>query len=238
MTSSDRHIDSATLPPNRDQALALADFKKVIGISNGYDAHRNRCALHASIRTHCRLWSFARRETFGKRPLAACELIGARNAFHLRSLTGMRERALAILLAVGCSVPAAGPVFGEERWLVHTDARGTRVEYPGDVFSVRQAGEAGGRVLTTADGRARLEMYAIDNLERLSPSAFVRKHFPTARSVPTYDRVARNFFAVSTIREGMILYVRCNFSAAQGGTRSTASISDIPRIKSALGTIS
>jgi hypothetical protein len=54
-------------------------------------------------------------------------------------------------------------------------------------------------------------MYAMDNPERLPPSVFMQKHFPTARSVLAYDRVARKFFAVSTIREG-ILYVRCKFS--------------------------
>jgi hypothetical protein len=33
-----------------------------------------------------------------------------------------------------------------------------------------------------------------------------------------YDRVARNFFAVSTNRNGTVLYRRCNFSRNQGGT--------------------
>jgi hypothetical protein len=61
-------------------------------------------------------------------------------------------------------------------------------------------------------------MYAMDNPERLPPSAFMRKHFPSGRSALAYDRVARKFFAVSTIREGMILYVRCNCSSAEGGT--------------------
>ena len=130
----------------------------------------------------------------------------------------LSERALTILLLLGCSVLASGAVIGQERWLIYTDARGTRAEYPGHVFSVPQADEAGGRVFTTEDGRARLHMYALDNPERLPPSRFVRKHFPKSRSVLTYDRVARNFFAISTRRQDLILYVRCNFSAAEGGT--------------------
>jgi hypothetical protein len=51
MTSSDQHIDSATLLTNRDQALALAALKKVIGISDGYDAHRNPARCMRQIRT-------------------------------------------------------------------------------------------------------------------------------------------------------------------------------------------
>ena len=46
----------------------------------------------------------------------------------------------------------------------------------------------------------------------------MRSHFPAPRSTLTYDRVARNFFALSTRREGMIVYLRCNFSSARGET--------------------
>jgi hypothetical protein len=51
MTSSDQHIDSTTLLPNRHQALALAALKKVIRITDGYDVHRNPVRCMRQIRT-------------------------------------------------------------------------------------------------------------------------------------------------------------------------------------------
>jgi hypothetical protein len=38
------------------------------------------------------------------------------------------------------------------------------------------------------------------------------------RSILTYDRVARNFFALSSRLDGMIVYMRCNFSHAREGS--------------------
>ena len=102
--------------------------------------------------------------------------------------------------------------------MVFTDVRGTRVEYPQDLFSEPKAEEVPGRVFTSRDGRARLHIFSMDNPQRLSPRAFMQSQFPAHRSTLTYDRVARNFFAISTRREGMIVYLRCNFSSAAGGS--------------------
>ena len=73
-------------------------------------------------------------------------------------------------------------------------------------------------MLATRDGRARLHLYSMDNPKALAPRAFMRRHFPAPRSTLTYDRVTRNFFALSARREGMIVYLRCNFSSTRGGT--------------------
>jgi hypothetical protein len=56
------------------------------------------------------------------------------------------------------------------------------------------------------------------NPNAMSPSAFMRRNFPAPRSSLNYDRVAHNFFAISTRKAGLIVYLRCNFSAARGGT--------------------
>jgi len=105
-------------------------------------------------------------------------------------------------------------------WAVYRDTRGMSVEYPTGIFSVaRGRGESGvGHVFTTTDGRARLHVYSIPNPNGLSPGAFIRSQFPTDRSVLSYDRVARNFFAVSSRRAGTIVYLRCNFSSHAGGS--------------------
>jgi hypothetical protein len=121
-------------------------------------------------------------------------------------------------LLIAASGLAALPLSAQERWAEYTDVRGTRVEYPKHVFSERRGAEGGGQVLITRDGRARLHMFAMDNPKALSPREFMKSYFPGPRSALTYDRVARNFFAVSARREGIITYLRCNFSSAGSGT--------------------
>jgi hypothetical protein len=116
------------------------------------------------------------------------------------------------------------PARAQERWAAYTDARGTRIEYPQDLFSDQIDAEGGGEAFATRDRRARLHMFSMDNPKRLSPREFLRNYFPASRSTLTYDRVASNFFAVSTRREGMIVYLRCNFSSARGGTLHCADI--------------
>ncbi len=114
--------------------------------------------------------------------------------------------------AAQANVPSAAS------WAVYKDAQGTLVEYPPDVFSVaqEQGGQEPGRVFSSEDERARLHVYSLPNPKALSPAAFVRANFPARRSTLTYDRVSRNFFALSTRRDGMIVYLRCNFSARRG----------------------
>jgi hypothetical protein len=58
-------------------------------------------------------------------------------------------------------------------------------------------------------------MFAMKNPKALAPREFMRSYFQAPRSSLSYDRVARNFFALSTRREGMIVYLRCNFSSAR-----------------------
>jgi hypothetical protein len=105
-------------------------------------------------------------------------------------------------------------------WVVYRDAQGTSVEYPRDVFSVQQepGEQEPGRVFGTEDGRARFHVYSLPNPNALSPGAFMRANFPAQRSALTYDRVSRNFFALSTRRDGMIVYLRCNFSSGRDST--------------------
>ena len=128
----------------------------------------------------------------------------------------MRPRRLPlpiVLALMGTVYPASA----QQRWAEYTDARGTRIEYPLDMFPIREKADAG-QVLTTQDGRARIHMLSMDNPKALKPREFMRSHFPASRSSLAYDRVARNFFALSTRREGMIVYLRCNFSRARAGT--------------------
>jgi len=120
------------------------------------------------------------------------------------------------LLVVAAAALAASPLSAQKRWTEYTDVWGTRVSYPQDVFSINKGVEGGGQVFVTRDGRARLHMYAMENPKALPPRQFMRSYFPGPRSTLTYDRVTRNFFAVSARRHGMIVYLRCNFSSVGG----------------------
>ncbi len=126
---------------------------------------------------------------------------------------GMRQYTVGLILityALGGSSPAAA----QHHWEQYTDARGTRIQYPADLFVTPERAEIG-KALVTRDGRARIHMYSMPNPKALGPREFMRSQFPASRSILTYDRVARNFFAISTRLDGMIVYMRCNFSRAR-----------------------
>jgi hypothetical protein len=128
--------------------------------------------------------------------------------------------ALSVVCAAASLLGSSLTALGQGRWATYTDQRGTRVQYPADIFSVSKSEGEGsdGEIFTTRDGRARLHMYSMRNSKALSPAAFMRSEFPARRSSLTYDRVAQNFFAISTRRGSLIVYLRCNFSAVAGGT--------------------
>lgn len=134
----------------------------------------------------------------------------------------MGRRALAFIIVsaiLSAGAAAAQAQTSAAGWAVYRDAQGTSVEYPRDVFSVvQEPGEQEpGRVFSTEDGRARFHVYSLPNPKALSPGAFMRANFPAQRSALTYDRVSRDFFALSTRRDGTIVYLRCNFSSGRAG---------------------
>ena len=89
---------------------------------------------------------------------------------------------------------------------------GSMVQVPRDVFAADAgAGNPPGRMLRTPDGRAHLHVFTVHNERGESPAPFLARVFPRDRTRLSYDRVARNFFAVSQPSETLILYRRCNF---------------------------
>jgi hypothetical protein len=89
---------------------------------------------------------------------------------------------------------------------------GTAVDLPRDIFS-DDAGKPetgyGGRFLTS-DRRANLTVHAVRNEANDTPAAFLAKKNPPPGIV--YRRVTANFFVVSSFRNGLIWYDRCNFA--------------------------
>jgi hypothetical protein len=91
-------------------------------------------------------------------------------------------------------------------------ANGMTVQYPPGVFSIQAgASEHQGMLFFTPDKRARLEIFTLANQRGETPAQFLGRIFPDDRRQLHYDRVARNFFAVSQERNGRVLYRRCNF---------------------------
>jgi hypothetical protein len=127
---------------------------------------------------------------------------------------------VSVILMAGADASAAQAETAAASWAIYRDAQGTSVDYPRNVFSVVQEPneQEPGRVFSTEDGRARFHVYSLPNPGALSPGAFMRANFRAQRSALTYDRVSQNFFALSTRRDGMIVYLRCNFSSARAST--------------------
>jgi hypothetical protein len=96
-------------------------------------------------------------------------------------------------------------------------AFGTAIQYPASIFTPAGRPEMGfGQRFERADGRAVLSIYARSNKAGETPKAYLRRHLRVERSDLDYVRIARSFFAISSERDGVILYSRCNFS---GGAR-------------------
>lgn len=106
------------------------------------------------------------------------------------------------------------PTLARADWATLSDARGATVQYPRDIFTVAGGeGEPRGRVLGSADARARLHVFTLSNERGESPAQFIRRVVTDRRERLTYQRVARNFFVFSAPESGLILYRRCNFSS-------------------------
>jgi hypothetical protein len=96
---------------------------------------------------------------------------------------------------------------------------GTQVEYPAGIFEVSdgKAEQGVGARLRSADGRAALTIYSRENDTAETPASYLRNNLRLARSALDYERITPSFFAISSIRQGVIFYSRCNFSSEMGG---------------------
>ena len=121
----------------------------------------------------------------------------------------------AVYLALTLTALLAPPAHAAPHDWATLQHDGSVVQVPRDVFAA-EAGEGTpkGRMLKTPDGRAHLHVFTVRNERGESPGALLARVFPRERTRLSYDRVARNFFAVSQPSETLILYRRCNFVRA------------------------
>jgi len=105
-------------------------------------------------------------------------------------------------------------------WQTFTiDGFGTQVDYPAGIFAVPdgKAEKGVGERLRSADGRAVLTIYSRENDSAETPSSYLKNNLRLARAALDYERITPTFFAISSVRQGMIFYSRCNFSSEMGG---------------------
>jgi hypothetical protein len=97
---------------------------------------------------------------------------------------------------------------------------GTTVDYPAAIFSVPdgRADKGFGQRFNSADGRSVLTIYTRENEEGDTPTTYLKRNLRVGRSALDYERVTPHFFVISSERQGLIFYSRCNFSTDTGGT--------------------
>jgi hypothetical protein len=125
---------------------------------------------------------------------------------------------VALLTAAHARVPS--PSSDAFNWQTFTvDGFGTQVEYPAGIFAVSDGkSEKGvGERLRSADGRAVLTIYSRENDAEETPASYLKNNLRLARAALDYERVTPTFFAISSVRQGLIYYSRCNFSSQMGG---------------------
>ena len=77
---------------------------------------------------------------------------------------------------------------------------GLRVQYPSGIFSVAEgkAAKGVGERFSRGDGRSQLSIYSRPNEAGDSPASYLRNNLKIPRSVLTYHRVTRSFFAIAS----------------------------------------
>jgi hypothetical protein len=121
----------------------------------------------------------------------------------------------AAMLVSGGATLDARPAPEMQGWTTFGEVAGLQVEYPAGIFRVNagptEKGE--GRIFRSEDGRYQFSAYSLDNPERDSPRAYLRKNLMVPPESLIYRRVTEQFFVMSSIRQGRIFYSRCNFGS-------------------------
>ena len=117
------------------------------------------------------------------------------------------------LLSVTGVVLSPIPTMAQQSWQRYVVAEtGASVDVPRHILS-EEAGkpETGyGGLFVTPDRRANLAVQSLRNDANDTPAAFLARKRPPSGIV--YRRITGNFFVVSSFRNDLIWYNRCNFA--------------------------
>jgi hypothetical protein len=121
------------------------------------------------------------------------------------------QRIFLTLFLLTSVLPASAQPSANLGWSELANRRGASVDFPGGLFRREVADDPAKLSFSTADGASRFELFSIENTRRETPSQFARRA-DNGRERLSYRRIAGNFIAASTIKDGRVLYRRCNFS--------------------------
>lgn len=138
--------------------------------------------------------------------------------------------ALSVLLADAMMRDAAARTEGSGGWGRYRDRDlGMAFDFPSHVFPLRSAEQGNkGVVFSTADGRAKIRVFAFMNDARDTPRSYLAKIARPDEGKFTYVRTTPRFFVASGTRAGTIFYRRCNFFRSADGRVSCFQI-DYPQ---------
>jgi hypothetical protein len=104
-------------------------------------------------------------------------------------------------------------------WTVYADpSTGIQIDFPEGLFIPAGSSHRGrGQQFRTSDGRAEFSIYSPDGARRQTPRSYLRNNLKVPRRTLAYERVTRQFFAISAIDNGRIYYSRCNFAPNAAG---------------------
>jgi hypothetical protein len=125
------------------------------------------------------------------------------------ALSGLAFTASLVVAALGTEASAVGS--GWSRF--YDPEHHMSFEFPAHIFDqeVAQEGERGA-VFSSRDGRARLRLFGFVNSRNQTPRSHLAG-IPEYRSERFhYVRTTSRFYVASGVRDGMIIYRRCNFS--------------------------
>jgi hypothetical protein len=121
----------------------------------------------------------------------------------------MRKILVLLWLVAGCASASAEPLGWQKYDVPQTAAT---IDLPTTLFSkdMGPTEQGNGHRFTTADRRATLAVQSTENVGHDSPAAFLEKKHPPPNIA--YKRVTHDFFVVSSFRNNLIWYDRCNFA--------------------------
>jgi hypothetical protein len=127
--------------------------------------------------------------------------------------------AATLIAGTALSAPSAAQTLHVPSWKTYWDeSTGTRVDFPEGLFVPAGSPSRGaGRRFRTPDGRAELSIYTLNSARGETPHSYLQNNLKVPRRVLDYERVTRQFFAVSALHQGRVYYSRCNFAADPSG---------------------
>jgi hypothetical protein len=105
-----------------------------------------------------------------------------------------------------------GATAAQEQWSTYSNPRyGTTIDYPIDLFSAPDppSENGDGQIIHTADGRAELIIYGLNNMDGERPDVYISRHVNL--DDVAYKKIGSDFYVVSGTRGTIIFYERCNF---------------------------